>query len=121
MNLFDVVNHLNTSKQDNWEEHQSVYNSFMIDRALSQHLDTVLFASEITQRSIPPKMAYDFYRIAIQPKRKRFGKWSKTETDDVQFIMDAYKVNRHRAQEISKLINKSDRKTIDDIMSTGGK
>ena len=121
MNLFDVVNHLNTSNVDNWEEHQSAYNSFMIDRAMSQHLDTVMFASEITQRNVTPKMAYDFYRIVIQPKRKRFGKWSKTETTDVQYIMDAYKVNRRRAQEISNLINKTDRKIIDDVMSTGGK
>ena len=124
MNPFDIIGKLNTSFVDEWSEiGDNQYTDFIIDRAMSYHLDTVMFANEVTLRhQMPRRWKYDFYRLAIQPKKKRFAKWSKPEeNDDTQLIMDVYQVNRQRAGQILSLINKKDLEFIREKTYYGGK
>lgn len=122
-NPFDVITHLNTSSLDKWDEHEGSFDSFMTDRAMSYNLVSILYASEMTQkRDVPDKWKYDFYRLAIQPKQKRFAKWSKPITDDrIELLMQAFTCNRRKALEISPLINNEQFAIIMEKLQHGGK
>lgn len=118
-NPFDYVNNICTSRQNIWVDPVSdkEYAPYMVNKALSQHYDTILFAQEMNQRShIPNRWQYDFYSNAIEPKRKRFAKWHKPETlDRVEIIANHYQINRRTAEQYISLVNTS---VIDNIMET---
>jgi hypothetical protein len=82
-NPFDWLNNINGSTESIWDESTSEkdYNSFMINRGLSQFRDTVLFSQMMNEKSqyLSNKMQYDFYRLGITHKKKRFAKWHKPE------------------------------------------
>lgn len=82
-NPFDWLNNINGSTQSIWEVGISdkEYNSYMVNRGLSQFRDTVLFAQVMNEKSqyLSPQMQYDFYRLGITHKKKRFAKWHKPD------------------------------------------
>lgn len=124
MNPFDIIGKLNTSTANEWDEiEEKDYVEFIIDRAMSYNLDTVMLANEVTQRhQMPKQWKYDFYRLAIHPKKKRFSKWAKPEeNEDVDLIMQVYQVNRQKASSILSLINKKDLQFIKEKTYYGGK
>ncbi len=124
MTPFDIVNKINSTEKDEWSDiDESEYVDFIIDRAMSYHLDSVMLANEVTQRhQIPKKWKYDFYRLTVFPKKKRFAKWAKQEeNDDVELIMNAYQVNRSKAVTILSFINKKDLQFIREKTYYGGK
>lgn len=125
MNPFEILGELNTTTANNWADiGEGSYNSFMINRGLSYHLDTVMLANEMSKsyKHLPKQMQYDFYRLAIQPKKKRFSKWSKPEeSKDLELIMEAYQVTRRKAQTLLSVLNSTAIATIKDTMTKGGR
>jgi hypothetical protein len=58
-----------------------VYQPYLINRALSQHEDSVLAAQLMNERSeIPPAVQFRFLAATLR-SRKRYGKWLKHEDD----------------------------------------
>jgi predicted nucleotide-binding protein (sugar kinase/HSP70/actin superfamily) len=108
MSPFDVINTVATSAEDQWDEiGDKDYVPFMINRGLSYHHDTIMLAQEMNLRAgMTKRWQYDFYRIAIQPKKKRFAKWAKPDEDAlINLISETYQVNLRRAMEIRSLLN----------------
>ena len=124
MNPFDITNQVSSSTQNNWEEiGDKDYVPFMINRALSYHLDTVMLSNEMNMRhTIPKQWQYDFYRIAIQPKKKRFSKWAKPEEDKlIELVSKHYQVTRRKAIAMVALMKPEDIALIKEVTDTGGR
>lgn len=124
LNPFDVVNQVSTSTQNNWGEvDKKNYIPFLINRALSYHHDTIMLANEVNMRhQMPLQWQYDFYRLAIAPKKKRFAKWSKPSEDElVELISSTYQVNRQKAISIRSLLNSNDINNLRTITERGGR
>lgn len=99
------------------------YVPFIINRGLSQHEDTVLFANEMNMRAaIPNRMQYDFYRYAVRP-RKRFGKFAKgiPDAEVVDALIQLYKMNRIRARETVAVLTEEQKKELINKTKTGGR
>lgn len=124
-NPFDYSNNISTSESSIWLDGVSdkEYSPYMVNRALSQYYDTVLFAQEMNQRGdIPSKWQYDFLRFAIQPKKKRFAKWHKPEKlEVVDAISSHYQINRRTAEQYLSLLNNSVITEIMETLSKGGR
>lgn len=125
MNPFEILGELNTTTANNWADIGDVaYNSFIINRGLSYHLDTIMLANEMSKsyKHLSKQMQYDFYRLAIQPKKKRFSKWAKPEeSKDLEMIMEAYQVTRRKAQTLLSVLNSTAIATIENTMTKGGR
>ena len=123
-NPFEFVNNINASRDDIWsDETAKSYNAFLINRALSYHLDTVFFAQEMNQRSTftTPKMQYDFLRLAVQPKKKRFASWAKEQKNEfVDLVCEVYQVNKSTAAQYLKLLSEDDLKLLQEKTHKGG-
>lgn len=104
---FDIVNHLN--EKTNIEMDPSDYAPWMINLALANHLQTILFANEMNRLyDLPKEVQYDFYFHGI-PKGKRFGKWPKREkydTELVSIVQERFALNILRAQQYISLLSK---------------
>ena len=125
MNAFDFVNNISTSTTDVWEDEASdkEYSPFIINRALSQYYDTIMFAQEMNQRPhLDSKLQYDFYRYGITSKRKRFAKWHKPEKlENATIIAKHYGINITVAESYLELLSESDIAHIMETLDKGGR
>ena len=127
MNPFDYVNSINDSKKnlmvdsENDELIEKQYPSFMVNKAMSYFVDTILYANEINEYAhLDNKLQYEYYLNGIS-KKKRFSKWVKKEKDnDLDLIVEYYQCNYTRAFEISKIINKKELDFMKQKLQKGG-
>lgn len=120
---FDFVNAIQYSKEelivDEWSEKQ--YNAYIINRALSMGVDTVLAANEMNARPWAPRKAQFDYLCGIITPKKRFNKWIKGVTDEkIEFIQDQYQCNARRAREMAELITDDQIDELRARMKKGG-
>lgn len=119
---FDYVNSIDTKTPIEFED--SEYMPFMVNRAFSQHLDSVLFANEMNKAyELPKKMQYDFYYYGLSA-RKRYGKWHKKDNNDEDVIQYLYKLlnlNRAEAKHYLSLLSEEEKQNLLIKMSTGVK
>jgi hypothetical protein len=86
MSPFDIVKILNEKTTHDTEEVLADYNAWIINRAMSSTVDGLIFANEMTKFShLDKDIQYSFYLYGI-PKGKRFGKWNKADTTDLELI-----------------------------------
>lgn len=103
-NPFKWVESITYVKNDMMESEESVkdYNSYMVNRALSFHMDCVLFANEMNGKwQLPNDMQYRYLMQAIRPKRRFSGKWPKKIAEDfTKAVSKYYGVGSREAAEI---------------------
>ena len=108
MNPFDFVNSITYDKNDLMDEpyQESVYDPYLVNRALSQHEDTVYLANEMNQyHNLDKKMQYHFLLNTVR-KRKRYGKWAKKVDDEmVEYVSAYYGYGPKKAQQAVLLLS----------------
>lgn len=75
--------------------------AFMVNRALSMNVDTVLYANEMNHHyELDALLQYDYFINSIR-KKKRFGKWAKAPKaeSNLELIKEYYNYNEQRARE----------------------
>ena len=124
MNPFDYVNSINISKKDIMHDDiaEKGYAPFMINRALSYFVDTVLFANEMNvNHHIDARLQYHFL-INIIKKKKRFSKWLKpTEVENLELIKEYYGYSNEKAKSVLPLFNAEHIEEMKKRIYKGGK
>jgi len=125
MNVWDFVNSINTSKKNIIEnsEDEKQYNPWIVNRAMSQFNDTVLFANEMNQymSTLDLKLQYDFYLNGVR-KKKRYTKWAKKEeAETLEIIKQYYGYRTEIAIQIIDLLTPTQINEIREKMNKGGK
>ena len=127
MKPFDFVNEINGGKKDlirgseNPELAEKLYSPFLTNRALSNFVDTIMYANEMNRANhVDPILQNDYYLNTIR-SAKRFSKWHKREENsDIECIQEFYKVNYKRAYEIVKVLNREQIDLIKTRIIKGG-
>lgn len=112
MSPFDITSHIN-EKKGVLDVEEVGYSAYVINKVLSNTIDSVLFANEMNRYwEIPTQQQYDFYYHGL-PKKKRFGKWHKNQddTESLDLIQEYYGYSRKRAKDVLGLL----RPHLDDI------
>ena len=125
MELKDWLNSINFNKNNLIEEDPdaiSSYPPYIINRCLSGHLDTVLFANEMNKYSnIDKDMQYSFFLYTLR-KRKRFSPWLKKEqVDDLDLVKKHYGYSNEKAKVAVSLLTKTQLEYIRNKHDMGGK
>ncbi len=124
MSPFDYVNDVTYGKKgimtDNLAEKD--YNAFIVNRSLSYHNDTVLFANEMNiNHTIDNRLQYDFF-INIIRKRKRWSKWMKaSDVSNLDLIKEYYGYSNEKAKSVLKLLNDEQLNELKNRIYKGGK
>ena len=125
MELKDWLNSINFNKNNLIEEDPeaiSSYPPYIVNRCLSGHLDTVLFANEMNKYSnLDKDMQYSFFLYTLR-KRKRFSPWLKKEqVDDLDLVKKHYGYSNEKAKVAVSLLTKPQIETIRNQHDMGGK
>ena len=105
MSPFDIASHIN-EKKGVLDVDEVGYDTYVINRALSNVVDTVLFANEMNRCwGIPKQWQFDFYYHGI-PKKKRYGKWHKNQDDkkSLEMIQEYYGCSLRKAKDMLDLL-----------------
>ena len=125
MELKDWLNSINFNKNNLIEEDPeaiSSYPPYIVNRCLSGHLDTVLFANEMNKYSnLDKDMQYSFFLYTLR-KRKRFSPWLKKEqVEDLDLVKKHYGYSNEKAKVAVNLLTKTQLETIRNKHDMGGK
>jgi hypothetical protein len=124
MELKDWLNSINQTKQNLIDEDPSLskeYAPYIINRCLSGHIDTILFANEINMNShLDKDMQYSFFLNTIR-KRKRFSPWlRKDKIKDLECVKSYYGYSNEKASQALKILSKEQINFIKQRLEIGG-
>jgi len=107
--LKDWLNSINFNKEDLTEDDEHIiksYPPFIINKCLSGHLDSVLFANEMNKYHFLDKdMQYKFY-LNILRKRKRFSPWIRKDKDsDLDIVKSYYGYSNEKARQVMRILS----------------
>ena len=121
--LKDWLNSINFTKENLIEDPDMIssYPPYIVNRCLSGHLDTVLFANEMNKYSnLDKDMQYSFFLYTLR-KRKRFSPWLKKEqVDDLDLVKKHYGYSNEKAKVAVSLLTKTQIEKIRNKHDMGG-
>ena len=127
MNPFEFLNSINYNKNDlmsdqEEQEIENKYNSFLINRSLSYFPDTVAVSNEMNRyHHLDNKLQYHFLLNMIR-KRKRFSKWMKVdEMSDIEVVKKYYGYNNIKAKQALSLLSRDQLTIIRQKVDQGGR
>lgn len=124
MSPFDFLNSINSTKVnllDKDPENINKYNSFLVNRSLSYFPDTVLISNEMNRlHHVDARLQYDFL-INIVRKKKRFSKWDKPQSTDIECIKEYYGYSDSKAKQIIGLLTSAQLQELKNKVNKGGR
>ena len=125
--LSDYLNAINFSKVNlldcddiTWEKK---YPPYVINRCLSQHLDTIMMANEVNMRhGLNKRLQFHFLLNSIR-KRKRFGgKWvSTSKSKNLEYVKEYYGYSNSKAKVALDILDKKQLNLIKAKLDKGGR
>ena len=123
--LKDYLNTINQTKQylmdedPGWEKN---YPSYVINKCMSQHMDTIMYANEMNQyQGLDKKLQYDFFINIVRP-RKRFSPWGKKQkVKDLELVKQYYGYSTEKALQALRILSPEQLEIIRDKLNKGGK
>jgi len=124
LELKDWLNSINFNKEDLTSEDPECikeYPSYIVNRCLSGHLDTVLYANEMNKHpNLDKDMQYQFFLNSLR-KRKRFSPWlRKDKVDNLNIIKKYYGYSNEKALQALRLLTQQQLDYIKKRLDTGG-
>lgn len=121
--FFDSLTSILQSKEY-WlnEDNQRQYNNIGVNIGLSQHIDCILHVNEMNRywQYVNPRMHYDYYFYSIHKMKRKYSKWAKeTKDEDIQLVMDYYKVSKHKAEDYLAVLTEENLADIKTRMEKG--
>ena len=125
--LSDYLNAINWSKENLLDSDDLTwykkYPPYIINRCLSQHIDTIIMANEMNQRhGLDKKLQFHFLINSIR-KRKRFGgKWTSTNrSKNLDLIKEYYGYSNAKARVALDILTKEQIDLIKESLNKGGR
>ena len=124
--LKDYLNSINQNKENlmdtddpGWEKN---YTPYVINKCLSQHMDTIMYANEMNRLpNIDKRLQYDFFINTIRP-RKRFSPWGKKKkVDDLELVKQYYGYSNEKAKQALRILSPDQLDYIKSKLKKGGK
>ena len=87
-------------------ENYSDYNPFIVNRALSYHLDCIPFVAEMSLLSnLDKDMQYQYLINTIRSYKRPFHKWQKVEAvDDLECVKTYFGYSNQKAKEALRIL-----------------
>jgi hypothetical protein len=98
------------------------YSPFMVNRALSYHMDCVLYANEMNKHhSIDKDMQYQYLLNTIRPMKRKFQPWQKSEKEkDIDCVKTYFSYSNQKAKDALRVLSKEQISQIKELVDIGG-
>ena len=125
--LSDYLNAINFSKVNLLDgddlTREKKFPPYVINRCLSQHIDTIIQANEMNQRhGLNKRLQFHFLLNSIR-KRKRFGgKWTTTaKSKYLEYVKEYYGYSNSKAKVALDILDKKQLNLIKEKLDKGGR
>lgn len=105
--FFDVIKSICNHSRREWQDIEHLYLPFMINKAMSFEVASILFANELNKfhSVLSNHQQYDFLFNSYEGKK--FIKWVKKDEEDdsnkIEFLMEHFELSEAKAKELSPL------------------
>jgi hypothetical protein len=116
---------LKTKKDYLVEEHdEKAYakDAFLVNRALSYHMDCVLYANQINMNpQLDAKLQYQYYINTIRSMTRKFEPWQKVDKNsDLNAVKEYFGFNNEKAKQALRILNNDQITSIKEKTNKGG-
>jgi hypothetical protein len=82
------------------------YNAFVVNRALSYHMDCVLYANQMNLTpGIGVDMQYSYLLNTIRSMKRKFQPWQKSEADkDIECVKEYFGYSNEKAKDAMRIL-----------------
>ena len=122
--LKDWLNSINFTKENLIEDPEAIssYPPYIINRCLSGHLDTVLFANEMNKYSnLDKDMQYSFFLYTLMKMIRFYPLLKKEQIEDLDLVKKHYGYSNEKAKIAVTLLTKTQLEYIRNKHDMGGK
>ena len=104
----DIVPSILQTKKNVFEDELDYkdYKPFVVNRALSYHMDCVLYVNELNIRpNIDEDMQYQYLLNTIRPMKRKFQPWQKPSADkDIECVKEYFGYSNEKAREALRIL-----------------
>jgi hypothetical protein len=82
------------------------YAPFMVNRALSYHMDCILYANEMNlNHGLDKDLQYSYLLNTIRPMKRKFQPWQRAEVDkDLESIKEFFGYSNQKAKDALRIL-----------------
>ena len=124
MELKDWLNSINFTKENLIEEDPSVikdYPPYIVNRCLSGHLDSVMFANEMNKfPNLDKDLQYHFFLNTLRKKKRFSPSLRKDKVTDLEIIKQYYGYSNEKALNALKILTPDQINFIKQRLDIGG-
>ena len=123
-NPFDYVNSINLKTADYTDDegYMRHYPAFMVNKALSYFIDTIMHSNEMNRlgATLDKDMQYNFFIHSVR-KSKRFSPWDKkTRDSDLDLVKTYYGYNTENARAALRILTQEQIEILKSKLNRGG-
>jgi Bacteriophage clamp loader A subunit len=104
------------------EQDVKSYPPYMVNRALSQHMDCILHVNEMNRNyGLDNDLQFQYYLNSIRPMKRPFQKWAKVENDkDLDAVKEYFGYSNEKAKMALQILNNEQLTYIKNKINKGG-
>jgi Bacteriophage clamp loader A subunit len=104
------------------DENQNDYNPFVVNKALTQHMDTLFHAGMMNINGhLDKKIQYDYLFHAVRGYKRPYQKWMKNENNkDISIVMEYYNCSSEKAKNLLSVLTKEQIQILEKRLDKGG-
>lgn len=104
------------------EENEKLYSGYIVNRALSQHIDCIFHVALVNYGNLDSKLQYDYLFHSVKKYKRPYQKWFKNVEDkDIQVIKEYYQCSNETAKQYKSVLSSSDIEELTKRLDFGGK
>ena len=83
------------------------YKPFMVNRALSYHIDCILYANEMNlYPEIEKDLQYQYLLNTIRPMKRKFQPWQKSSVEEnIECVKEYFGYSNEKAKDALRILN----------------
>lgn len=120
----EVVPSILQTKKNVLQTEQDVkeYPPFMVNRALSYHMDCILYANLMNMNhGLDKNLQYQYLLNSIRPMKRKFNPWHKSSVDkNLECVKEYYGFSNEKAKEALRILNDEQLAFIKERTNKGG-
>jgi len=104
------------------EEDIKSYTPFVVNRALSYHVDCLPYANHMNQYAFLDKdMQYNYYLHSIRSMKRKFQSWQTADKiEDLKCVKTYFGYSNEKAKQALRILNKQQIESIKKLTDIGG-
>jgi hypothetical protein len=103
-------------------DNEKDYKPFLVNRALSYHMDCILYANMMNLNpQLDGKLQYQYFLNTVRSMKRKFQPWQKQETiKDLECVKEFFGYSDEKAKEALRILSDEDISYIKEKTDKGG-